>query len=61
MYSDNLFEGIRLFNVAPAANPEDPFRSKSKSSLKSATHEAIYKTVQSAINLTDVKVKPPSK
>ena len=53
---------MRLFNVAPVADPEDPFRSKSKSTLKlgkrlgsasiASTHEA--KKAQAAIDLTDV-------
>ncbi len=64
-YSDGSFAGMRLFNVAPVADPEDPFRSKSKITLKlgkrlgsasiASTHEA--KKAQTAIDLTDVRPK----
>ena len=53
---------MRLFNVAPVADPEDPFRSKSKSTLKlgkrlgsasiASTHEA--KKAQAAMDLTEM-------
>ena len=60
---------MRLFNVTSVEDPEDSFRSKSKSTLKSGkclgsasialTHEA--KKAQAAIDLTDVRPKPPSR